>query len=61
MKPTHDDRQDRDASPTATEPGPDPEQLRSARRIALESVEEDHWALERDAKLAFSPAALMGR
>lgn len=61
MKPHHDDRQDRDSTPMATEPESDPAQLATARRIALESVEEDHWALERDAKLTFSPAALMGR
>lgn len=38
----------------------DPEQLESARRLALESIEEDHRALERDAKMAYSPALLLG-
>ncbi|MEW2298977.1 hypothetical protein AB0958_03160 [Streptomyces sp. NPDC006655] len=38
----------------------DPDQLASARRLALESIEEDHRALERDAKLAYSPALLLG-
>lgn len=35
--------------------------LEMARRIALESLKEDHRALEIDAKLAFGPAAILGR
>jgi len=35
--------------------------LELARRIALESLKEDHRALEIDAKLAFGPAAILGR
>ncbi|MFK0117756.1 hypothetical protein [Streptomyces sp. NPDC090994] len=38
----------------------DQHRLESARRLALESIEEDHRALERDAKLAYSPALLLG-
>ncbi|CAL9653000.1 hypothetical protein SUDANB145_06670 [Streptomyces sp. enrichment culture] len=38
----------------------DQDRLESARRLALESIEEDHRALERDAKLAYSPALLLG-
>ncbi|NUS18143.1 MAG: hypothetical protein HOY69_43205 [Streptomyces sp.] len=37
------------------------ERLAMARRIALESLKEDHHALEVDAKLAFGPAAILGR
>lgn len=37
------------------------ERLETARRIALESLKEDHHALEIDAKLAFGPAAILGR
>lgn len=51
-----------DSHPTArdTELDADQEQLETARRLALESIEEDHRALERDAKLAYSPALLLG-
>jgi len=35
--------------------------LETARKIALESLEEDHRALELDAKLAFGPSAILGR
>lgn len=35
--------------------------LEMARQIALDSLKEDHHALEIDAKLAFGPAALLGR
>jgi hypothetical protein len=37
------------------------ERLEMARKIALESLKEDHHALEIDAKLAFGPAAILGR
>jgi len=35
------------------------ERLEEAQRIALESLKEDHHALEVDARLAFSPAAML--
>jgi hypothetical protein len=34
------------------------ERLAEAQRIALESLKEDHHALEVDARLAFGPAAM---
>ncbi|MCC9158499.1 hypothetical protein LZP81_31600 [Streptomyces parvulus] len=49
-----------DSAPPDVDSDADAEQLESARRIALESIEEDHRALERDAKLAYSPALLLG-
>ena len=59
MNSFHSDHQDRDLVPRDAERESDPEQMEAARRIVLESIEEDHRALERDAKLTFSPAALM--
>ncbi|MEU6522602.1 hypothetical protein ABZ892_07020 [Streptomyces sp. NPDC046924] len=59
MKSPRFDRQDRNLIPWDAERESDPEQMETAHRIVLESIEEDHRALERDAKLTFSSAALM--
>ncbi len=39
----------------------DLERLTMAQHIALESLKEDHHALEIDAKLAFGPAATLAQ
>lgn len=60
MNSFHSEPSSPDSTPPDVDSDADAEQLESARRIALESIEEDHRALERDAKLAYSPALLLG-
>lgn len=55
------DQENDQLPPWGNAPSPDSERLEMARRIALESLEEDHHALELDAKLAFGTSVAVGR